>query len=252
MNVEADPARPSVAIVTGGSRGIGKAIVERLCRAGIDVCFTFLTNERAADAVVETLRAEGRSVRAARADSRDAAALSALVEEVLVQRGKLDVLVNNAGVTADRLLPMMSEDEWSRVLETSLNGLFGATRPAARQMMRQRSGRIVNLTSISGVIGFAGQTNYCAAKSAIIGFTRALAKELAPWGACVNAVAPGYVDTDMLGSFTPAQRKAAIERVPMRRFATADEIASLVSYLAIDAPSFLTGQTLVIDGGMTA
>jgi 3-oxoacyl-[acyl-carrier protein] reductase len=146
----------------------------------------------------------------------------------------------------------MSEEEWSNVLDTSLNGLFGATRLAARQMMRQHAGRIVNLTSVSGVIGIPGQTNYCAAKAAIIGFTRALAKELAPWGVCVNAVAPGYVDTDMLGSFTPAQRKAALERVPMRRFASADEIAALVAYMALDAPSFLTGQTIVIDGGMTA
>ncbi len=252
MSVEAKPADPRIAIVTGGSRGIGKAIVERLCRAGVDVCFTFLNNEQAADSVVQALQAEGHAVRAARADSRDAAALFALVESVLAERGRLDVLVNNAGVTADRLLHTMSEEDWSNVLDTSLNGLFGATRPAARQMMRQHAGRIVNLTSVSGVIGIAGQTNYCAAKSAIIGFTRALAKELAPWGVCVNAVAPGYVDTGMLSSLTPAQRKAALERVPMRRFASADEIAALVAYMALDAPSFITGQTIVIDGGMTA
>ncbi len=251
MSAEATPSQDRVAIVTGGSRGIGKAVVERLCRAGVEVCFTFLSNEQAADAVVQALRGEGHRLRAVRADSRDKAALAALVEGVLAERGKLDVLINNAGVTADRLLPMMSDDEWSNVLDTSLNGLFGATRPAARQMMRQRAGRIVNLTSVSGVIGIAGQTNYCAAKSAIIGFTRALAKELAPWGVCANAVAPGYVDTDMLGSFTPAQRKAALERVPMRRFASADEIAALVAYVALEAPSFLTGQTLVIDGGMS-
>lgn len=252
MSVEAKPADSRIAIVTGGSRGIGKAIVERLCRAGIDVCFTFLSNEQAANSVVQELQAQGHKARAVRADSRDAAALSALVESVLVERGRLDVLVNNAGVTADRLLHMMSEEEWSNVLDTSLNGLFGATRPTARQMMRQHGGRIVNLTSVSGVIGITGQTNYCAAKAAIIGFTRALAKELAPWGVCVNAVAPGYVETDMLGSLTPAQRKAALAQVPMRRFASADEIAALVAYMALDAPSFLTGQTIVIDGGMTA
>lgn len=252
MSAEAGGAPRPVAIVTGGSRGIGKAIVERLCRAGLDVTFTFLKNEAAADAVVESLRAGGGQVRAARADSRDTTALSDLVEGVLSEHGKLDLLVNNAGVTSDRLLPMMRDEDWSAVIETSLNGLFGATRVAARQMMRQRAGRIVNLTSVSGVIGIAGQTNYCAAKSAIIGFTRALAREMAPYGVCVNAVAPGYVDTDMLASLTEAQRKAAVDRVPMRRFATADEIASLVEYVALAAPSFLTGQTLVIDGGMTA
>jgi 3-oxoacyl-[acyl-carrier protein] reductase len=249
MSREANGNR--LAIVTGGSRGIGKAIVERLCRARVEVCFTFLNNEGAANKLVEALQAEGCSVRAARADSRDMGALSALVDGVLAEHGRLDLLVNNAGMTADRLLAMMSDEEWSNVLATSLNGLFGATRPAARQMMRQRSGRIVNLTSVSGLVGMVGQTNYCAAKSAIIGFTRALAKELAPYGVCANAVAPGYVDTDMLAALTAAQRKAAIERVPMRRLGTADEIAGLVAYLALEAPSYLTGQTLVVDGGMT-
>ena len=252
MSVESKPAAPRIAVVTGGSRGIGKAIVERFCRAGIDVCFTFRENEHAASAVVEALRAEGHAVRAVRADSRDAAALSALVESVVAEHDRLDLLVNNAGVTADRLLHVMSEDDWSNVLDTSLNGLFGASRIAARQMMRQHAGRIVSLTSVSGVAGIPGQTNYCAAKSAIIGFTRALAKELGPWGVCVNAVAPGYVDTDMLDSLTPAQRKAALERVPLRRFASPEEIAALVAYVALEAPSFLTGQTIVIDGGMTA
>jgi 3-oxoacyl-[acyl-carrier protein] reductase len=163
----------------------------------------------------------------------------------------LDILVNNAAITADRLLAQMSDQEWSSVLETSLNGLFGATRPTAKQMMRQRSGRIVNLTSVSGVVGIAGQTNYSAAKAAIIGFTRSLSKELAPWQIPVNAVAPGFVETDMLAYMTKEQRTAAVARVPMRRFGTAEEIADLVGYLALEAPVFMTGQTLVIDGGMT-
>jgi 3-oxoacyl-[acyl-carrier protein] reductase len=252
MSTEPKPARARIAVVTGGSRGIGRAIVEHLCRAGIKVCFTYLRDERAANSVVETLQAEGHAVRAARADSRDAAALATFVESVLAEHDTLDVLVNNAGVTADRLLHAMSAEEWSSVLDTSLNGLFGATRIAARQMMRQHAGRIVSVTSVSGLSGIAGQANYAAAKSAIIGFTRALARELGPWGVCVNAVAPGYVDTDMLGSLTPAQRKAALERVPLRRFASPDEIAELVAYVALQAPSFLTGQTIVIDGGMTA
>jgi 3-oxoacyl-[acyl-carrier protein] reductase len=252
MTADAKHADPRVAIVTGGSRGIGKAIVLQLCRAGVEVIFTYLRDEAAAAAVVEALHAEGHAVRAARVDSRDASALSGFVESVVAEHHRLDALINNAGVTADRLLHVMSEEEWLVVLDTSLKGLFGATRIAARQMMRQRTGRIVSLTSVSGISGIAGQTNYAAAKSAIIGFTRALARELGPWSVCVNAVAPGYVDTAMLDTLTPAQRKAALERVPLRRFASADEIAELVVYMALHAPAFLTGQTIVIDGGMTA
>jgi 3-oxoacyl-[acyl-carrier protein] reductase len=252
MSVEAKPIEPRIAVVTGGSRGIGRAIVEQLARAGIEVRFTYLRDERAATSVVDGLQAEGHAVRTARVDSRDAAALSSFVEGVIAEDHRLDVLINNAGVTADRLLHVMSEEEWLVVLDTSLKGLFGATRIAARQMMRQRAGRIVSLTSVSGMHGIAGQTNYAAAKAAIIGFTRALARELGPWSVCVNAVAPGYVETDMLDSLTPAQRKAALERVPLRRFASPDEIAQLVVYMALHAPSFLTGQTIAIDGGMTA
>ncbi|HVP66492.1 MAG TPA: 3-oxoacyl-ACP reductase FabG [Anaeromyxobacteraceae bacterium] len=252
MTVETTKHARPVAIVTGGSRGIGRAVVERLASAGLDVRFTYVANEAAANAVVEAVRASGHEVSAAQVDARDTSACRAFVERVIAERGRVDVLVNNAGVTADRLLPMMSQADWSRVLETSLNGLFGATQPVAKQMMRQKAGRIVNVTSVSGVIGMPGQTNYCAAKSAIIGFTRALAKELAGWGIPVNAVAPGYVETDMIAGFTPAQRTAAMERVPMRRFATAVEIAGLVGYVALEAPTFLTGQTLVVDGGMTS
>jgi 3-oxoacyl-[acyl-carrier protein] reductase len=246
-----NPTSKPVAIVTGGSRGIGKAIVQRLAAAGLDVRFTFVNNADAASTLAAELAANGHSATGSRVDSRDGAATTAFVEQVIAERGRIDVLVNNAAVTADRLLAMMSEDEWSRVLETSLNGLFGASKPAARQMMRQKAGRIVNLTSVSGVVGIAGQTNYSAAKAAIIGFTRSLAKELAPAKVAVNAVAPGFVDTDMLAYMNEEQRKAAIARVPMRRFGTAGEIAELVAYLALSAPGFMTGQTLVIDGGMT-
>jgi 3-oxoacyl-[acyl-carrier protein] reductase len=241
-----------VALVTGGSRGIGKAIVERLAQAGLDVHFTFVKNEQAAAAVVTELGKLGHTVHARCVDARDADACSQAVEQIVAQSGRLDVLVNNAGVTADRLLPTMSSADWSRVLDTSLNGLFGTCKPGSRQMMRQRSGRIINLTSVSGLIGIPGQTNYSAAKAAIIGFTRSLAKELSSFGVCVNAVAPGFIETDMVASFTPAQREASLARVPMRRFGTPAEVASLVGYLALDCPAFLTGQTLVIDGGMTA
>jgi 3-oxoacyl-[acyl-carrier protein] reductase len=241
-----------VALVTGGSRGIGRSIVEHLCRAGLTVRFTFVKSEQAAQDFVAELGQAGFTADAQRVDSRDHAASAKLVESTIAELGRLDVLVNNAGITADRLLPMMSHDDWSSVLDTSLNGLFGATKPASRQMMRQRAGRIVNLTSVSGVMGIAGQTNYAAAKAAIIGFTRALSKEMAPFGVSANAVAPGFIETDMTASFTPAQRTANIARVPMRRYGTADEVAGLVTYLAVHASPYLTGQTIVIDGGLTA
>jgi 3-oxoacyl-[acyl-carrier protein] reductase len=241
-----------VAIVTGGSRGIGRAIVERLARAGVDVTFTFVANEAAARELQSSLEACGLRVRGVRVDARDAAACMAMARSVIAERGRIDVLVNNAAVVADRLLALMAEDDWNRVLDTSLRGLFGTTQPCAKQMMRQRSGRIVNLTSVSGLVGIAGQTNYSAAKAGIIGFTRSLAKELAPFGVCTNAVAPGFVDTDMLSGFSPEQRKEAMARVPMRRFADAQEVAELVAYLALQAPAYLTGQTLVIDGGLSA
>jgi 3-oxoacyl-[acyl-carrier protein] reductase len=240
------------ALVTGGSRGIGRAVVERLARAGLHVTFTYLSNSAAATDLVTTLRSDGRDVEAVRVDASDAAASKRLAEEVIARHGRVDVLVNNAAIVRDRLLALMSLADWSAVLDTSLNGLFGTTQPVAKQMMRQRSGRIINLTSVSGVVGVAGQTNYSAAKAAIIGFTRSLSRELAPTGVSVNAVAPGFVDTDMLSGFSPEQRTQAMARVPMRRFATVDEVAELVIYLALSAPAYLTGQTLVIDGGLFA
>lgn len=239
-----------VAIITGASRGIGRALATGFAEAGAAVVCAARTLE-ACEEVAGEIRAAGGEAIAVRCDIADRDAHATLLAATHDRFGRLDVLVNNAAVTADRLLAMMSDDDWSKVVDTSLNGLFGSSRPAAKQMMRQKSGRIINLTSVSGVVGIAGQTNYSAAKAAIIGFTRSLAKELAPAKVAVNAVAPGFVDTDMLSYMSDEQRKAAIARVPMRRFGTAQEIAELVGYLALSAPLFMTGQTLVIDGGMT-
>lgn len=243
---------PRVAVVTGGSRGIGREIVKRLARAGVSVLFSYRTDAAAATAVVEDLRGAGATVQATAADARDVLASAALVEKAIAAYGRIDILVNNAGITSDALLPRMDPAAWASVLETSLNGLFGATKAATLRMMKQRSGRIVNITSVSGLVGIPGQTNYSAAKAAIIGFTRSLAKEMAPWGIPVNAVAPGFVETDMLGGFTDAQTKAAMAKVPMRRFASADEVAALIGYLALEAPTYVTGQTIVIDGGLSS
>jgi 3-oxoacyl-[acyl-carrier protein] reductase len=250
MPLDAKTDGRRVALVTGGSRGIGKAIVERLARAGLEVRFTYVSKPDAAAALVEALAKEGFLAQAFRVDARDTAASAEFVKTSIAEAGRVDVLVNNAGITADALLPAMTDAAWTGVLETSLNGLFGTTRPAAKQMMRQRAGRIVNLTSVSGLVGIPGQTNYSAAKAAIIGFTRSLAQELATWGVAVNAVAPGFIETDMVAALSPAQRTSALEKVPMRRFGTADEVAGLVGYLALDAPAYLIGQTLVVDGGL--
>lgn len=238
-----------IAIVTGGSRGIGRAIVQRLAAAGLDVHFTYANAESAAQEVVASCPGK---IRAQRVDARDVQACRQFAESVINERGRVDVLINNAAIVRDRLLALMTEDDWSAVVDTSLHGLFGTSQPVARQMMRQKGGRIVNLTSVSGLMGIAGQTNYAAAKAAITGFTRTLAKELAGAGVAVNAVAPGFVDTDMLSALSPEARKRALAEVPMRRFASPDEIAHLVNYLALEAPSYLTGQTLVIDGGLSS
>jgi 3-oxoacyl-[acyl-carrier protein] reductase len=247
-----DASAQGIAIVTGGSRGIGRAIVERLVTVGLDVTFTYASRSDLADQVVAGLAGAAGQARAVRVDARDAHACRYFVEETIAEHGRIDLLVNNAAIVHDRLLALMTFEDWSAVIETSLNGLFGMTQPVARQMMHQRSGRIINLTSVSGLMGIAGQTNYAAAKAAIMGFSRTLAKELAGVGVAVNAVAPGYVDTDMLAGLSEATRKRALAEVPMHRFASAEEIAGVVSYLALEAPSYLTGQTLVIDGGLSS
>jgi 3-oxoacyl-[acyl-carrier protein] reductase len=237
--------------VTGGSRGIGKAVVERLAAARFHVCFTYVKSPDAARELVERLAEGHEQASAFCVDSRDAAASSELVQRLITDFGRIDVLVNNAAITADKPLPMLSEQDWTSVLSTSLNGLFGASKAASKQMMRQRSGRIVNLTSVSGLVGIPGQTNYCTAKAGIIGFTRALAKELAPWGIPVNALAPGAIETDMLAAQTEDQLASLRTRIPMRRFGLPEEIAEVVRFLATDAPAYLTGQVLVVDGGLT-
>jgi 3-oxoacyl-[acyl-carrier protein] reductase len=240
-----------VAIVTGGSRGIGRAVVEDLARRGFEVHFTYVKDAAAADSLVERTRALGPAATAARVDARDTRACTDFVDKTIADRGRLDVLVSNAGVVSIRLLAVSSPADWEPVLSTSLNGLFGMAQPAAKHMMKERAGRIISLTSVSGVVGVAGQAAYSAAKAAIIGFTRALSKELASWGVPVNAVAPGYTETDMLSALSQKQRDAALALIPMRRFGTADEIAGVVGYLATDAPQYMTGQVLVVDGGLT-
>lgn len=236
-------------VVTGGSRGIGRAIVETFAAEGARVAFFFHGNRAAADEVVAAARAEGRDVRAAQVDVRDSAACAAAVEKLADELDRIDVLVNNAGVIRDNPLTALSDEEIAAVLDTNVGGVFNATRAVAPYMVMQRSGVIVNLSSVSGVKGGRGQTNYAASKGAIDAFTRALAVELAPRKIRVNAVAPGVIETEMS---QPVREFAGDEvkgRILLRRYGAAQEVANAVWFLASDYAAYVTGEVFHVDGG---
>jgi len=239
------------ALVTGGARGIGRAIVEELAGAGATVAFTYRNSAAGADELVAALTAAGHPVTAHRSDASSSADASAVVAAVVAAGGRLDILVNNAGITKDGLLMRMSEEDWDRVIANNLKSVFNFTRAASRQMVGQRAGKIINITSIVGISGNAGQSNYAASKAGIIGFTKSVAKEFASRNIQVNAVAPGFVDTDMTGALTPEQKKAILELIPLKRTARPSEIAGVVRFLASEEAAYITGQVLCVDGGMT-
>jgi 3-oxoacyl-[acyl-carrier protein] reductase len=238
------------ALVTGGSRGIGRAVVEALARAGARVAFTYRSSADEADALVAALATEGLETMAIASDAADPAEAERVVARVTGEWGRLDVLVNNAGINRDRLVLRMTEDDWDAVIGTNLKSVFGYSKAAYPVMMRQRSGRIVNMSSVVGVMGNAGQTNYAASKAGIIGFTKSLARELGSRGVTVNAVAPGYVETDMTAAMPDAAKLAMLGSVPLGRPAQPAEIASAVLFLASSAAAYITGHVLMVDGGM--
>jgi 3-oxoacyl-[acyl-carrier protein] reductase len=239
-----------IVLVTGGSRGIGKAIVYALASEGAHVAFTYKNANAAAEEVKKEIEAKGRRALAIQSDAKDFSAAAVAVDTVIKEFGRLDVLVNNAGITKDGLLMRMSEQDWDDVLNTNLKSAFNFSKAVCRQMMGQREGKIINISSISGVMGNAGQVNYSAAKAGMLGLTKTLAKELASRNIQVNAIAPGFVDTDMTEKLNPQQKEALINFIPLKRTAKPEEIASVVVFFASSAASYITGQVLCVDGGM--
>lgn len=239
-----------VALVSGGNRGIGKAIVKEFINEGARVVFTYNKDKTSAEKLVMGLNS--KEILALQLDVRDFDMAKKIIEETKEKFGGLDILVNNAGIAKDNLLMFMSKEEWCDVVDTNLNGVFNLTRAAIVTFMKQKSGSIVNVASASGLIGLPGQTNYSASKAGIIGFTKSLAKEVAKLGINVNAVAPGFIDTDMLDKIPDKFKEQMLSLIPMGRIGKAEEVAKLVTYLVSDAAKYITGQALAIDGGITA
>ncbi|WP_309723190.1 3-oxoacyl-[acyl-carrier-protein] reductase [Armatimonas sp.] len=243
-----------IAIVTGagrGGRGIGRGIALALAQAGANIAITSRSNIADAEAVAEAVRETGRTALAIQCDVSDAASVESLFATVKEQLGRVDILVNNAGITRDTLLLRMSEDDWDGVLDANLKGTFLCTRAAAKIMLRQKSGRIINITSVNGQVGSPGQANYSASKAGMIGFTKSVARELASRNITVNAVAPGFIDTQMTDFVSGDSREKLLEKIPLGRLGTAEDVGAAVAFLASEAASYITGQTLTIDGGLT-
>jgi len=238
-----------VALVTGAGRGIGKAIALDLAQAGCDLVITNRT-QQLGEQVRAAIVALGRKCLAVQADVADVAAVDALVKQALEQFGRMDILVNNAGIAKDGLLLRMSPEDWRSVMAVNLDGMFFTTRAVIKTMVRQRSGRIVNVSSVVGFTGNAGQANYASTKAAMIGFTKSVAKELGSRNITCNAVAPGFIETDMTAKLDEAQQKAILDQVPLGRMGKAEDVAKAVRFLASDDAAYITGTTLHVNGGM--
>lgn len=238
-----------IAVVTGAGRGIGRAIALKFAAEGADVAILSRTQENS-EKVAAEVRAAGRRAWAYAVDVADASAVNAAAEKILAEAGKVDVLVNNAGVTRDGLLMRMADADWDTVLNTNLKGAFLVTKAFSRAMIKARTGRIINISSVIGLIGNAGQCNYAASKAGLIGFTQSCARELATRGITVNAIAPGFIDTDMTAELNEAIRTEILKKIPLGTLGQAEDIAAAALYLAATSGRYVTGQVLTVDGGM--
>ncbi|MCI8858262.1 MAG: 3-oxoacyl-[acyl-carrier-protein] reductase [Lachnospiraceae bacterium] len=238
------------ALVTGASRGIGKAIAKALAAEGAMVIVNYNGSQEAAEQTVTEIQAEGGQAVSYGCSVADSEAVEAMMKQIIADHGRLDILVNNAGITRDNLILKMKEEDFDAVLNTNLKGVFHTCRYVARQMLKQKSGCIVNISSISGVMGNAGQTNYAASKAGVIGFTKSLARELASREIRVNAIAPGFIETEMTDKLSQAAVDAGKGQIPFGRFGKAHEVAKAVCFLASEDASYITGQVLHVDGGM--
>jgi len=248
---EDKPFAGKTVVVTGGSRGIGKAIALELASGGANVVVNYVNSAGKADAVAEEIRALGVGALVVQADVANMEASANLIQAAVDEFGQIDILVNNAGITRDTLIMMMKEDDFDAVIATNLKGTFNCAKAAVRSMMRKRYGRIINISSISGLIGNAGQTNYSASKAGQIGFTKALAREVAGRNITVNAVAAGVVDTEIWDGVPDEALESFLAMIPLGRKGTVEDIAHAVAFLASDEASYITGQVLAVDGGMT-
>lgn len=239
-----------VALVTGASRGIGREIALELAKQGANVVVNYAGSEAKANEVADEIKALGKEAFAIKCDVSNLEEVSVMVKETIERFGKLDILVNNAGITKDNLLMRMKEEEWDDVININLKGVFLCTKAVTRQMMKQRVGRIINIASIVGVSGNPGQANYVAAKAGVIGLTKTTAKELASRNITVNAIAPGFITTDMTDKLTDELKAEMLKQIPLARLGEPKDIAKMTAFLASDDSSYITGQTLHIDGGM--
>ena len=239
-----------VALVTGAGRGIGRAIAIALAEEGAEVIVNYNGSEERAKEVKQTIEENGGKASIYKCNVSDFEACETMIREIVKEHGHLDILVNNAGITRDNLIMKMSEEDFDAVINANLKGCFNTIKAVSRQMLRQRSGRIINITSVSGILGNAGQANYSASKAGIIGLTRTMARELASRGITVNGIAPGFVDTDMTKVLPEQVREAATAQIPLGRFGQPEDIANMAVYLASEKASYITGQIISVDGGM--